>query len=89
MIKFSNIYLATSLLLLFVNGSGLGFILFQIRLGQVFGIFLFCITSLLGALFASIASEEQTTFYSRLFFYCNFVVAFMPFYYIGVAKIIS
>ncbi|TXC91532.1 hypothetical protein FS935_07800 [Metabacillus litoralis] len=89
MIKFSNLYLVASLLLLLVNGSGLGFVLFQVRLGQVFGICLFCITSLLGALFASIASEKQSTFYSHLFFYCNLVVTFIPFYYIGIAKIIS
>lgn len=89
LIKYSNLYLAASLLLLLVNGSGLSFILFQVQLGQVFGIFLFCMTSLLGVLFASIASEKQSTYYTRLFFYGNFIVAFIPFYYIGVANIIS
>ncbi|PGT87837.1 MULTISPECIES: hypothetical protein [Bacillaceae] len=89
MLKSSNFFLLISFFLLLVNGSALGFILFHARLGEGFGISLFCCTSLLGALLASIAFETKSTYYSRLFFYSHLVITILPLYYVGISKMLS
>lgn len=89
MIKSSTIFLFISFIFLFFNGSAISFIFFQVRLGEAFGIALFCGTSLFGALLASIAYEKNSSYYSRLFFYSNLVVTFLPFYYYGVSNLLS
>lgn len=89
MIKSSTIFLFISFIFLFLNGSAISFIFFQVRLGEAFGIVLFCGTSLFGALLASIAYEKNSSYYSRLFFYSHLIITLLPFYYYGVSKLIS
>ncbi|KKI93918.1 hypothetical protein WQ54_02420 [Bacillus sp. SA1-12] len=85
MIKYSTLLLFISFIFLILNGSSIGFILYQERLGDLFGITLFCCTSLLGALLSSIAFENQSTYYSNLFFYSHLAVTLLPFYYYGIS----
>ena len=89
MMKSTTLFLFISFFFLFLNGSAIGFIFFQARLGEVFGIALFCGTSLFGALLASIAYENKSSYYSRLSFYSNLVITFLPFYYYGFSLILS
>ncbi|WP_449539585.1 hypothetical protein [Ferdinandcohnia sp. Marseille-Q9671] len=79
----SRFFLLFSFLILFLNGSSLGFIFFNERFGTLFGFGFFMFTSLVGALFASIAEEPGTTkrFYCRYCLYGNFIVVLFPFYY--------
>ncbi len=88
MMKFESIYLFISLFLLIFNGTAFGFIFYQERLGEIFGLILFVGTSLFGALLASIADEDKTTFYSRLFFYGNVTVTLLPIYYLGISALL-
>ncbi|WP_299092924.1 hypothetical protein [uncultured Metabacillus sp.] len=88
MIKYSTLLLLISFLFLIFNGSSLGFILYQERLGDLFGIILFCSTSLLGALLSSIAFENQSTYYSSLFFNAHLAVTLLPLYYYGISNLL-
>ncbi|PMC35249.1 hypothetical protein CJ195_19420 [Bacillus sp. UMB0899] len=85
----TTILLFISFFFLLFNGSAIGFILLHFKLGVGFGIALFCSTSLFGALLAMIASEKNSSFYSRLLFYCNLIITLLPFYYFGIALLFS
>jgi hypothetical protein len=87
MLKYSIFFLFISFFFLVFNGSALGFIFYQERLGDIFGIIFYSGTSLLGALCASIAFEKKSTYYSKLFFYSHLVVTFLPFYYLGISRL--
>ncbi|MDQ0229478.1 hypothetical protein [Metabacillus malikii] len=89
MIKYQKMLLAISFVFLIFNGSSLGFIFYQERLGAIFGIILFYGTSLFAALLASIAYENTSTYYSRFFFLGNLIVLLLPLYYLSVSSFIS
>jgi hypothetical protein len=88
MLKYSIFFLFISFIFLVFNGSALGFIFYQERLGDLFGIILYCGTSLLGALCASIAFEKESSYYSNLFFYGHLVVTLFPLYYLGISRLL-
>jgi hypothetical protein len=88
MLKYSIFFLFISFILLVFNGSAIGFIFYQERLGDLFGIILYCGTSLLGVLCASIAFEKKSTYYSKLFFYSHLVITFLPFYYLAISRLL-
>jgi hypothetical protein len=87
-INYSNLFLFISFIFLLFNGSAFGFIFYLERLGDSFGLILFCGTSLLGALCSFFASEKKATFYAKLLFYCNLVVTFLPLYYWGISRLL-
>ncbi|MEH7388343.1 hypothetical protein V7147_23525 [Bacillus sp. JJ1521] len=82
-----RIFLVMSFFLLLFNGSSLGFILFNLRFDSLFGYGFFIFTSLVGAVFASIAEEPGTTkrFYCRYCLYGNLLVVLFPLYFHWVA----
>ncbi|WP_273131258.1 hypothetical protein ACNRWW_07275 [Metabacillus sp. HB246100] len=84
---YSSFYLSISFLFLFVNGSGLGFIIYQIQLGEEFGLAMFIFTSLVGALFTTFEMEQKQEYYSRLFFYSHLIITLLPLYYYGIMKL--
>ncbi|MEK5443583.1 MULTISPECIES: hypothetical protein [unclassified Fredinandcohnia] len=82
-----RIFLIMSFFLLFINGSALGFILYNERFNTLFGNGFFIFTCLVGAVFASIAEEPGSTkrFYCRYCFYGNLLVIVFPLYFHWVA----
>ncbi|MFC0270578.1 hypothetical protein ACFFIX_03800 [Metabacillus herbersteinensis] len=90
MTNYSRFFLLLSLFIILFNGSSLGYIIYQFRLGETFGIILFHITCLFGALCASIANEKNDTptFYEKFFYYTNLVVFFLPYYYLFISEVV-
>ncbi|MCC3358649.1 hypothetical protein [Bacillus sp. REN16] len=82
-----RIFLFLSFILLFLNGTALGFILYNLRFDTLFGYVFFVFTSLVGAVFASIAEESGTTkaFYCRYCLYGNLLIIVFPLYFHWVA----
>jgi hypothetical protein len=78
----SKVLLLLSFIILFFNGSPIGYILFLERLGELFGVVLFIFTSLVGVLLASVAEDQSSggLFYVRFSMIVNFVIAFFPLY---------
>ncbi|QGQ46388.1 hypothetical protein [Metabacillus sediminilitoris] len=86
--KFSKLLLLISFLLLIINVSSFGFIVYVEFFGAFYGDVLICGTSLLGACCAIYADDFKTNYYSKLFFFSHLTVPFLPFYYWSIAILI-
>jgi hypothetical protein len=78
----SKLLLLLSFIIIFFNGTPIGYILFQERLGELFGVILFVFTSLLGVLLASVAEDQSSEgiFYVKFSMIVNLLIAFFPLY---------
>jgi hypothetical protein len=81
MTNISKFYISLSFLILLFNGSSLGFILFNERLGGLYGIAFFSFFSLFGASLALLAEEGDSSFYCKYCFFGNMISAFLPLFY--------
>lgn len=72
--------LLSSYLLLFLNCSPLGYILYLVRLGPLYGGGLMIFSSLAGAVIASLAEAEDSkmAYYCRLAVYTHCLAALLP-----------
>jgi hypothetical protein len=88
MTNISKFFIFLSFLILLFNGSSLGFILFNERLGSLYGVAFFSFFSLFGATLALLAEEGESSFYCKYCFYGNMMSAFLPLLYFFTSLIL-
>lgn len=87
--KLDTFFMLTTLIIVCINGTPLGFIIFLESFGTLFGLMMYYFLSLFGLLCLSIIDEKHLQgYYRKLLVYENISLLFLPLYYQVVSVLI-